>query len=276
MEETNQDDLGIDDQEVESIETDDSDIEQTLDDVQAEIEDDSEEIEFNSQSYKLPKEIAEAVKGMQKDYTVKTQTLAEQRRELESQAQFQQESLKEYTQVMALNERLAEFDQVDWNALVDSDPQLAQKLSLQRDALKSKRDELSNGLTQKYQAKRLEAQLLEAKQIEEAEREIRRVIKDWSPDLDNKMQDFAVKRYGFPAEYVRNYKQDPKVAKLLHDAFIGQQIIQKNTEKPKVITQAKPVPTVSAKGGVAKKAYADMTPEQYAEERRRYRDRKKS
>ena len=49
---------------------------------------------------------------------------------------------------MALNERLAEFEQVDWNALVDSDPQLAQKLSLQRDALKSKRDELSNGLNQ--------------------------------------------------------------------------------------------------------------------------------
>ena len=66
------------------------------------------------------------------------------------------------------------------------------------------------------------------------------------------MQDFAVKRYGFPAEYVRNYKQDPKVAKLLHDAFIGQQIIQKNTEKPKVITQAKPVPTVSAKGRAVK------------------------
>lgn len=264
MEETSQDDLEIDDQEVESIETDDSDIEQTLDDdVQAEIEDDSEEIEFNSQSYKLPKEIAEAVKGMQKDYTVKTQTLAEQRRELEAQAQFQQESLKEYTQVMALNERLAEFDQVDWNALVDSDPQLAQKLSLQRDAIKSKRDELSNGLTQKYQAKRLEAQLSEAKQIEEAEREIRRVIKDWSPDLDSKMQDFAVKRYGFPAEYVRNYKQDPKVAKLLHDAFIGQQIIQKNTEKPKVITQAKPVPTVSAKGGAVKKSPAEMSAAEY-------------
>ena len=81
MEETNQEILETEDQEVESIETDDSDIEQTLDDVQAEIEDDSEEIEFNSQSYKLPKEIAEAVKGMQKDYTVKTQHWQEQRRD---------------------------------------------------------------------------------------------------------------------------------------------------------------------------------------------------
>lgn len=87
---TNQPDENL--EEVEQDVTAESDADESND--QTEVEDDSEEIEFNSKAYKLPKDIAAAVKDMQKDYTVKTQTLAEQRKSFEVVAQFQQENIK--------------------------------------------------------------------------------------------------------------------------------------------------------------------------------------
>lgn len=263
---TSQDDQEVESQEVNQIDTGESNEDQSLD---QEIQDDgTEEIEFNAQNYRLPKDIAEAVKGMQKDYTVKTQSLAEQRREFEAQAQFQQENIKAVAQLEALNDRLAEFGQVDWNTLIDNDPVLAQKLGLQRDALKAKRDELHGTLAQKYQSGKLERQLSEAKLIEQSEAEIKRVIKDWSPELDGKLQKFAAERYGFPREHVADYKKDPKVAKLLHDAFIGQQIIQKQMSKPKLVTDAKPATALSSKSSAVSKSPANMTPAEYRKWRR--------
>jgi len=104
-----------------------------LDDSQdSEPEDDSEEIEFNDKAYKLPKDIAEAVKSMRSDYTTKTMSLAEQRKAFEAQSEFHQKHIADVAKVVALNERLAEYDQVDWNALSDSDPVLWQKLTSQR------------------------------------------------------------------------------------------------------------------------------------------------
>ncbi|MBP9871730.1 MAG: hypothetical protein KBC53_09605, partial [Nitrosomonas sp.] len=47
---------------------------------QEEDEDDSEEIEFNDKKFKLPKDIAEGVKSMRKDYTEKTMAVADQRK----------------------------------------------------------------------------------------------------------------------------------------------------------------------------------------------------
>ncbi len=135
MEENTQEDLTspedqVNDQEVDNLDAGEVDGEQQ-EDIEP-IDDGTEEIEFNSQNYKLPKDIAEAVRGMQKDYTTKTQSLADQRREFEAQTQFQQENFKQVAQMAALDDQLAEFGKVDFSALVDADPQLAQKLSFQR------------------------------------------------------------------------------------------------------------------------------------------------
>lgn len=266
MEENTQEDLTKPedqeiDQEVDNLDAGEVDGEQQ-EDIEP-IDDGTEEIEFNSQNYKLPKDIAEAVRGMQKDYTTKTQSLADQRREFEAQTQFQQENFKQVAQMAALDDQLAEFGKVDFSALVDADPQLAQKLSFQRDMIRTKRDEIHATLAQKYQKETLERQLTQAKLNEQSETEIKRLIKDWSPELDSKMQKFAAERYGFPRDQVGEYKKDPKIAKLLHDAYLGQQIIQKQMTKPKVVPDAKPASTLSAKGGNVTKSPAQMTAEQY-------------
>lgn len=253
-------------EEVEQDVTAESEGEESQD--QTEPEDDSEEIEFNSKAYKLPREIASAVKDMQKDYTVKTQAVAEQRKAFEAQAQFHQENIKEVAQLEAINSSLSEFSQVDWGAVMQDNPAMFRQLEAQQKQLEEKRNQIQGALNVKYQKSTEERQLTEAKLIQESETEIKRLIKDWSPELDSKLQKFAADRYGFPRDTVGEYKKDPKVAKLLHDAYIGQQIIQKQTAKPKVVQEANPVPTVGGSNSKVARDPAKMSQAEYAKWRK--------
>lgn len=256
-------------EEVEQDVTAESDVDESND--QTEADDESEEIEFNSKAYKLPREIASAVKDMQKDYTTKTQAVAEQRKEFEAIAQFHEENLKEVAKVEALNSSLAEFEQLDWNALSEQDPALFQRLVAQQKTLEQQRNTLAQQLSGKFEKSRLEKQLAEAKFIEQSESEIKRNIKDWSPELDKNLQNFAVERYGFPKEHIGEYKRDAKMARLLHDAYIGQQIIKKQTSKPVIVKDAKPVTNISSK---TSSNHGDLSkPEDYIKWRQKQRGR---
>ena len=251
-------------EEVYQDETEESEVTESQD--QTEAEDDSEEIEFNSKAYKLPREIASAVKDMQKDYTVKTQAVAEQRKTFEAQVQFFEENKKDVAQLEAIKMSLAEYSQVDWTQVQDQ--AMFHQLAAQEKQLQSKFNELAGNLSAKYQKSTQDRQLAEARLVEESETEIKRLIKDWSPELDSKLQKFAADRYGFPRETVGEYKKDPRIAKLLHDSYIGQQIIQKQMNKPKPVQDAKPVTNLSAKATSVGKNPATMSPEQYAKWRR--------
>ena len=170
--------------------------------------DDSEEIEFNQKQYKLPKDIAVAVKDMQKDYTVKTQSLAEQRKTFESQAQFHQAHIQEIAEVVALNKQLDEFKKVDLFALSEQDPVKAQQLMFYKSGLEEQRNMLAQSISQKQQNLALEKQQEIAKRIEESESVLRRDIKDWSPELEGNLQQFAVSKLGFDVDDVKSSKAD--------------------------------------------------------------------
>jgi hypothetical protein len=234
----------------------------------SEPEDDSEEIEFNDKAYKLPKDIAEAVKSMRSDYTTKTMSLAEQRKAFEAQSEFHQKHIADVAKVVALNERLAEYDQVDWNALSDSDPVLWQKLTSQRMTLERQRNQLAQDVTRKEQDLHLTRQQEFAKQIEASETVLRREIKDWSPALESKLQDFGVKAFGFDIDDVKKSKADPRLYKLLHMAFLGDQIIKKQAIKS-APTQAKPVPTISGKKSAIAKSIFEVDDQDAFEKMRR-------
>ena len=75
----------------------DADEEQLESDEGEEQLDDSEELEFRGSKVRLPKDIAEGVRAMQKDYTEKTMTVAEQRKSVENFAKFQQEFSADFT-----------------------------------------------------------------------------------------------------------------------------------------------------------------------------------
>jgi hypothetical protein len=265
-EETSQPEEDFQEEVEQDVSADESEVEESQD--QPEAVDDSEEIEFNGKHLKLPKDVAADLKSMQKDYTQKSQANAEQRKTLEAQAQFHQENIKEVAQLEAINSSLSEFSQVDWGVVMQQDPAMFQQLVAQQKQLEERRNQLAGNLNAKYQRSTEERQLAEAKLIQESESEIKRIIKGWSPELDSKLQRFAADRYGFPRDTVGEYKKDPKVAKLLHDAYIGQQIIQKQTAKPKVIQEANPVPTVGGGNSKVSKDPSKMSQAEYAKWRK--------
>lgn len=263
-EEVEQDDVYEDDQEV-TEDTESEDSEEQPD----ETVDDSEEIEFNQKQYKLPKDIAVAVKDMQKDYTVKTQSLAEQRKTFESQAQFHQAHIQEIAEVVALNKQLEEFKKVDLFALSEQDPVKAQQLMFYKSGLEEQRNMLAQSISQKEQNLALEKQQEIAKRIEESESVLRRDIKDWSPELESNLQQFAVSKLGFDINDVKSSKADPRLYKLLHLAYVGNQIIQKQPAKPKIVQQAKPVTTLKSGGDKSLRNPKDMSQAEYAKWRRK-------
>lgn len=232
--------------------------------------DDSEELDFNGQTHKLPKTIADAVRGMQKDYTVKTQAVAEQRRAFEAEVQFRQENMQEIAKVTAMDDRIAEYKNLDWQKISVEDPALFNQLRFQYDELKEARQTLAGTLSQKQQAETLQKTQEIAKRMQESDAVLRREIKDWTPDKEKSLQDFAVKTYGFNLEEVKHAKVNPALYKLLNDAFIGQSLLKKQTAKPAVAARkAEPVPIVSGRGSKVSINPANMTDKQYSEWRRK-------
>lgn len=121
------------DEEVEVEEAEASDVEEQ--DVPA---DEEIELTWNGEQVKKPK--AEVLELAQKgfDYTQKTQALAEERRVMQEQIaavqqqmQVQNALMDQIGQVKQIEAQLAQFNQVNWQQLIDSDPVEAMKLDRQ-------------------------------------------------------------------------------------------------------------------------------------------------
>lgn len=200
---------------------------------EAEQDDDSEEVELRGVKHKLPREAASVVRDMQADYTRKTQDLAEQRKAHETEVQFNQAAWQEVTQLAAMDERLKEFNQVDWNRLSDEDPVLWQKLFGQRQQIEFQRNQLAQTVAQKRQQMHFEQQQNFAKLVEASETVLKREIKEWSPQLEATIQQFVTDKFGIEPERIKAAKTDPKLYKLMYAAYKGEQLMKQQTAKPK-------------------------------------------
>ena len=148
--------------------------------------DDSEEIDHEGEKYKLPKKLAEEWKNgrlRQQDYTVKTQDLAKQKTEFETaqqefvaRQQFQQQHIQAVAKVMAIDERLEQFQKLDWNALTDADPVQALKLDRQMRELQQQRAQQVDGLQQSQAKLTFEQQQATARRQQEAREELSKDI----------------------------------------------------------------------------------------------------
>jgi len=237
--------------------------------VQPEPEDDSEEVEHEGQKYKVPKALKPLLL-MQQDYTRKTQEVAEQRRALEQhqqtvqqQAQFMQENIREVARLQSLDERLAQYQQVDWNALEAQDPFKAQAAFREFTLLRDQRATLAQQLAAKEYQRSEETQRERAKRLQEANSVLARDIKGWGPDLAAKLTDFG-KTLGFQEAELGNV-DDPRVIKVLHAAFVGQQLLNKQLSAAKQVEkpEVKPAPQVGKGATQAVKNQAQMSTEEW-------------
>lgn len=236
---------------------------------ETEEQDDSEEVELRGAKHRLPKEAASVVRDMQADYTRKTQDLAEQRKAHEAEVQFNQAAWQEVTQLAAMDERLKEFNQVDWTRLSDEDPVLWQKLFGQRQQIEFQRNQLAQQVAQKRQQMHFDQQQNIAKLIEASETVLKREIKEWSPQLEATIQQFVTDKFGIEPDRIKAAKTDSKLYKLMYAAYKGEQLMkQQQTAKPKP-KPAQPVTVLkSAKSSTPVRDPGKLSHEQYAKWRK--------
>lgn len=212
------------------------------------------EVEREGKKYRIPKALEKELM-LQADYTRKTQTVAEERKAVEAEkamvkqrAEFQETFAKDFAKYHNVQDELAKYEKVDWNALFQADPNQANRLQFQYNQLKDQRDNLGRELTQKQQQRQFEAQQETAKQVEQGRAELAKRIPNWSPETARKVSDFAVKTYGFTAEEVGAIV-DPRAVEALYHASIGKQFLERQrtqASKPQQ-PEAQPVPQVGAK-----------------------------
>lgn len=217
----------------------------------------------DGQTYKIPKALEGALLR-QSDYSRKTADLARER-EMVNEARVVNEQA--YAVVQQLGPVLAEFhsarakmeqfNQVDWDALYDSDPILHNKLKLEaRDNL----DKLQNlgGALQKA------PQVLEAVQSRALAAETARnypIAKQLVPDFESRKEELAAtgRAYGFSEEEVRNTPDARVVLALAHLADY-QRIVSNRGQVRQQIASAPPVVrpgTKSAPAGATQKTQRD-------------------
>jgi hypothetical protein len=215
-----------------------------------EAEPDLVEIERDGKKFSVPKEL-EAELLMHADYTRKTQAVAEREKTIEQreiqlqvQAQLQQQSLAEYARLTAINDQLQQYNQVDWNALYDSDPAEFVRLKEGRRDLIDQYNGLNNAIAQQQQQQIAKQQEITLQAIQEGQKVLAREIPSWNTDLAKTLNTFAVEKFGFTKDEV-NTVIDPRVVKLLHTAYLYNKQV---SNKPITDKRVANLPKVSKPG----------------------------
>jgi len=223
-------------------------------------EEDSEEqpiqnvkIKVNGEEIEKPLDEIVALAQQGLDYTQKTQQVAEQRKELEAiqeQIQAQQielqqgaqlsgELVEDVAKITSLDQQLAQYQNVDWQKLSDSDVVEAQKLFFQYNQLQQER---SNAVSQ-FEAKRQNAlaqqQQIVADKVQKGRDQLAKEIPNWSPETTQEIVSVG-KEYGFTDNEL-NAIIDPRHVRVLHDAMQWRKLKSKNSVTKKKVASAKPV-----------------------------------
>jgi hypothetical protein len=237
-------------------------------------DDDGEEIDYDGEKYKIPKVLKDAFLRQQ-DYTQKTQLVAEQRREIEVQAQqvqhqaeLQRQHVAEYAEAYTLDAQLKQYQQIDWQNLIDTDPVQAMKLDRQMRELQQRRDDVVASVTQKQNQQAIQTQQETAKRMNEGRALLEREIKGWSPEVAKELTAYG-QTIGFTKEELAQVN-NPRAVMLLHKAWQFDQLMKKQaTPKAKPETQEKPITRITASKGTAVKSPSQMTDKEFAQWRQK-------
>lgn len=184
------------------------------------------------------------------DYRHKTQNLAEERRRAEQtiQAKFQEaeQYAADLAQLHSAQSQLAQFEQLDWNALYESDPAQAAKLQGQYLMLRDRARELATG----HQAKQQQIQQQRAQQFHQATQEavehLRKVVPNFGESTLKELQDFGLKA-GFTAQELAQVA-DKRHFEVLWKAAQWEAL---QAKKPEVTNKVKQLPPKTTKPGAS-------------------------
>jgi len=227
---------------------------------------------------KVPKSAIEKLKSYglrQSDYTQKTQALADERRQVQEQAklselreQVRSQNWKEAAQLQANQERLAQLQSIPRDQmmqLIQSNPQAAQQIQLELNALQAHSGQLLNSIQTRQQQLEQRNAMANQEAINRGNQELSREIKGWGPELKGKLYEYS-QSLGLSTDALGVALMQPAFIKLLHKSYLADQ--QASRQQP-----AKPVTRVDG-GGVVKKALSDVTdPAEWARRRREWKSK---
>ena len=196
-------------------------------------------------------------KGLQSDYTKKTQELAEQRKQIEAREQsaekllsLQGDTLDIYSKGLAIRQELAQLNEIDLNQLWQSNPDQARQVS---DAISQKTKEF-NATVQQVSAK--EGEMAYTKQADRQAKEIEgeKALNARIPQFTEKVGeviDYFCKAYGADKKATEaGWRSDPVVTELAYKAMMFDRMkanVKKGSKvNPATATESKPV---KGKGG---------------------------
>lgn len=218
---------------------------------EAVVEEEGEEIEIDGEKYIVPPKFKSAFMRTQ-DYTQKTQALAEQRRQLEEQgkfvqqtAQIQQAQFEKAVEVKLLADQVAQYEKLDWQALAQQDPAQAMSLQMQYQQLQRQ----LQGKAVELQTVGQQAQQLTAQQRQtmaaEGVKALKSKIPNWGAELQSSIAE-NTRGYGFSdAEIAEVF--DPRLVEVLHDAMQWKKLQASKSSITKKVSTAKPLVKTTAR-----------------------------
>jgi len=233
-------------------------------------ESDDDEIEAAGEKYRVPKKLSAHLRELeqaglrQDDYTRKTQSVAEEKRAIESerqqlvaQKQFQQQHVQAVAKVMAIDEQLAKYQALDWNGLTDADPVQAMKLERQMRELQTQRTQIVGGIEQTSQQQAYAQQQATARQRQESVAQLQRDIKGFgTPEVAKELFETGTK-YGIKENEWANL-DDPRLYKLIDIARKYDKLVsQKTTEARPTVAEVKPITRVTPGAGTNRRSLSD-------------------
>jgi len=210
--------------------------------------DDDEEVEWEGKKFKAPKGLKDGILR-QADYTKKTQELSAKAKDLDARESqitaAPEEELKVRAQLFNVDSQLEQYGkltQADWDAYYAQDYVETDKAWRHYQLLKEQKGTLSSELQSKQTQRSQLAERDLANRVEETIKFAASNIKGYTPELTNKIIEFATNEGLDDKTLKANWS--PTLYKLLHRAMVGEQVLkQQATPKPKAPTPA-PLETV--------------------------------
>ena len=204
-----------------------------------------ETVEYEGHEYNIPPELKEAFLK-NKDYTTKTQEMAEQRKDLETDRQRFQEAIQlqtahteAYTQLGILDQQLAQYNETDWHTWASQDPNAAQQAQIQMGALREQRTQAQGKLQSLHAETQQQMHNQTAKEVEQNRAKIERSVPNWSSETEKAVVDFGIQG-GLTESQLAGTNYDPVLIGILNKARLFDELQQKQTgKKPK---KSEPVP----------------------------------
>ncbi len=209
--------------------------------------DDFETVDVEGTEYRVPKELKDHLLR-DKDYRAKTMELADERRSVQAEKQYVAQA-KQAANYLApllakagtIDSQLQQIEQTNWGELAQVDPAQYSNLQHARRNLIDERNALSQQFGQATQAIEQAEFAAIAAEAQRNEPIVRRAIKDWGPEKQEKLAKGAMSTYGFTAQELKGVV-DARHVMVLNDALAYREL---QANQPKAITAVRQAPPVS-------------------------------